>query len=273
MPTELGFTVSDQLSEHFQALMDVSFTANMENLLDAVAAGKEDWVKLLNDFGGDFYPTLDKARTEMARSQQETNIKCENCGKPMAIKFGKTGEFLGCTGFPTCRTIKNFTRDEQGNIQIVEREKPEETGVKCEKCGRPMAIKQSRRGEFLGCTGYPDCKSIVNFKRDENGKIQVVESEKPEVSAPARTAAANCCSRRRAPAPGSSPAPTTQTAHMPSLSPRVCPVRSKAAKANWWRNPHAGASCSTPAPRIPSAIMRSGTGPSTSLAPNATIPS
>nr|WP_321512987.1 type I DNA topoisomerase [uncultured Pseudodesulfovibrio sp.] len=181
VPTELGFTVSDQLSEHFQALMDVGFTAQMEGMLDDVADGKKDWKDLLKHFGDDFYPTLDKARTEMARSQQVTDVTCENCGKPMAIKFGKTGEFLGCTGFPGCRTIKNFTRDEQGTIQVVEREKPEETGVLCEKCGRPMAIKQSRRGEFLGCTGYPDCKSIVNFKRDENGKIQVVESEKPEV--------------------------------------------------------------------------------------------
>lgn len=180
-PTELGFTVSDQLSEHFQALMDVGFTAQMENLLDDVAEGRQDWVKLLKDFGGDFYPTLDKARTEMARSQQETDITCENCGKPMAIKFGRTGEFLGCTGFPSCRTIKNFTRDEQGNIQVVEREKPEDTGVKCDKCGRPMAIKQSRRGEFLGCTGYPDCKNIVNFERDEQGNIKPLESEKPKV--------------------------------------------------------------------------------------------
>jgi len=181
VPTELGFTVSDQLSEHFTALMDVGFTAQMEGLLDDVADGKKDWATLLKNFGDDFYPTLDKARTEMARSQQDTDIECENCGKPMAIKFGKTGEFLGCSGFPTCRTIKNFTRDEQGAIQIVEREKPEETGVKCEKCGRPMAIKQSKRGEFLGCTGYPDCKSIVNFERDEDGKIKVVETEKPKV--------------------------------------------------------------------------------------------
>jgi DNA topoisomerase-1 len=181
VPTELGFTVSDQLSEHFQALMDVGFTANMENLLDDVAAGKQDWVKLLREFGDDFYPTLDKARTEMARSQQETDVVCENCGKPMAIKFGKTGEFLGCTGFPTCRTIKNFTRDEEGAIRIVERETPEETGVECDKCGRPMAIKQSRRGEFLGCTGYPDCKNIVNFERDAEGKITVIEADKPKV--------------------------------------------------------------------------------------------
>ena len=181
VPTELGFTVSDQLSEHFQALMDVGFTAQMETMLDDVAAGKKDWSELLRSFGDDFYPTLEKARTAMARSQQETDIKCENCGKPMAVKFGRTGEFLGCTGFPACRTIKNFTRDEQGKIQVVEREKPEDTGVKCDKCGRPMAIKQSRRGEFLGCTGYPDCKNIVNFERDADGNIKVIESEKPKV--------------------------------------------------------------------------------------------
>ncbi len=181
VPTELGFTVSDQLSEHFQDLMDVSFTARMEGLLDDVADGKKNWVDLLKTFGDDFYPTLEKAKTEMGRSQQETDLKCEKCGKPMAIKFGRTGEFLGCSGFPSCRTIKNFTRDEQGAIVIVEREKPEETGVKCEKCGRPMAIKQSKRGEFLGCTGYPDCKSIVNFERDADGKIKVIETEKPKV--------------------------------------------------------------------------------------------
>ncbi|BDQ34631.1 type I DNA topoisomerase [Pseudodesulfovibrio portus] len=181
VPTELGFTVSDQLSEHFKALMDVGFTAGMESDLDDVAEGKKNWEDLLKSFGDDFYPTLEKARTGMARTQQVTDIMCENCGKPMAVKFGKTGEFLGCTGFPACRTIKNFSRDEQGEIHVTEREKPEDTGVNCEKCGRPMAIKQSRRGEFLGCTGYPDCKSIVNFTRDEDGKIKVVESEKPEV--------------------------------------------------------------------------------------------
>ena len=180
-PTELGFTVSDQLSEHFAALMDVGFTADMETSLDNVASGKQDWVGLLKDFGKDFYATLDKARDGMSRSQQDTDVVCDKCGKPMAVKFGKTGEFLGCTGFPTCRNIKNFTRDEQGAVQVMEREEPEETGVVCEKCGRPMAVKQSRRGEFLGCTGYPDCKNIVNFARDEQGAIQVVESEKPEV--------------------------------------------------------------------------------------------
>ena len=94
----------------------------MESLLDDVAAGKKDWNELLKGFGDDFYPTLDKARAAMAKAQQTTDIKCELCGSPMAVKFGRTGEFLGCTGFPTCRNIKNFTRDEQGNIEVMERE-------------------------------------------------------------------------------------------------------------------------------------------------------
>ncbi len=180
-PTELGFTVSDQLSEHFPELMDVGFTASMEGSLDDVAEGKQQWVKLLKAFAKDFYPTLDKARKDMAKTVQDTGVTCSECGKPMVIKFGKTGEFLGCTGFPTCRNIKNFKRDEKGAIHVVEREEPEDIGINCDKCGRPMSIKQSRRGEFLGCTGYPDCRNIKNFERDDDGNIKIVEQAAPEV--------------------------------------------------------------------------------------------
>lgn len=180
-PTELGFVVSDQLSEHFQALMDVGFTAGMEGSLDDVADGKKDWIGLLKSFTGDFYPTLDKAKDAMARTVLDTGVECDLCGKPMTVKFGKTGEFLGCTGYPQCRNIKNFERDEQGNIRVVERESEEDIGIDCDKCGRPMGIKRSRRGEFLGCTGYPDCRNIKNFERNEEGKIVVVEREKPKV--------------------------------------------------------------------------------------------
>lgn len=180
-PTELGFVVSDQLSEHFQALMDVGFTADMENKLDDVADGRLDWSELLREFTGDFNPTLDKAKKDMGRSVQDTGVVCDQCGKPMTIKFGKTGEFLGCSGFPACRNIKNFKRNEKGEIEVVKEPAPEELGVDCDKCGRPMAIKRSRRGEFLGCTGYPDCKNIKNFVREDDGSIRIVESEKPQV--------------------------------------------------------------------------------------------
>lgn len=180
-PTELGFLVSDQLSQHFTELMDVEFTANMENQLDDVALGNQNWTDLLNGFAGGFYPTLEKARTGMAKAVMDTGIKCENCGKPMVVKFGRTGEFLGCSGYPDCKTIKNFVRDERGEIKVVDSLEDEDTGVTCDKCGKPMVVKSSRRGEFLGCSGYPDCRNILNFKRDDDGKIVPLAQEEPEV--------------------------------------------------------------------------------------------
>jgi DNA topoisomerase-1 len=175
VPSELGVTVSDQLSEHFPELMDVGFTADMENKLDAVSEGKQDWTALIRKFADGFYPLLDKAQRQMTRTSQATDIACELCGKPMAVKFGKAGEFLGCTGFPDCKNIKNFTRDEQGNIQVQERLQDQPTGIACELCGKPLVVKSGSRGPFLGCSGYPDCKNIKNFTRDEQGNIQVQE--------------------------------------------------------------------------------------------------
>ena len=174
-PSELGVTVSDQLSEHFPELMDVGFTADMENKLDAVSEGKEDWGALIRKFADGFYPLLDKAQKEMTRTSQATDIACELCGKPMAVKFGKTGEFLGCTGFPDCKNIKNFTRDASGSIQVQEKPQDEPAGIDCELCGKPLVIKSGSRGPFLGCSGYPDCKNIKNFVRDEQGNIKVQE--------------------------------------------------------------------------------------------------
>lgn len=166
-PTELGATVVDLLSKHFQSLMDVRFTAGMEERLDDVAGGKADWVELLKNFTGDFYPTLDKAKDEMAQVKGglETGVVCDLCGKPMNIRFGKNGEFLGCTGYPDCKGIKNFTRDEQGRIQIVERpnETPEKVGT-CPDCGKDLVLKRSRTGSrFIACSGYPDCRHAEPF--------------------------------------------------------------------------------------------------------------
>jgi DNA topoisomerase I, bacterial len=180
-PSELGVTVSDQLSEHFPELMDVGFTADMENKLDAVSEGKQDWTALIRHFAEGFYPLLEKAQKEMTRINQDTGVVCEICGKPMAVKFGKTGEFLGCTGYPDCKSIKNVTRDENGAIVIHERGQNQVTDITCDLCGKPMLVKSGSRGEFLGCSGYPDCKGIKNFTRDENGAIVVREAAAQEV--------------------------------------------------------------------------------------------
>ncbi len=166
-PTELGFTVSDLLSDHFTQIMDVGFTAGMEEALDKVADGSIDWQKLLADFTGDFNPTLEKASTEMAavKAGMETGLSCDQCGKPMVIKFGRNGEFLACSGYPDCKNTMDFTRDESGNITPIKRE-PEEhkpVGV-CPECGKDLVMKKARTGSrFIACTGYPDCKYTKSF--------------------------------------------------------------------------------------------------------------
>jgi DNA topoisomerase-1 len=167
-PTELGATVVDMLAEHFASLMDVDFTANMEDLLDNVAEGDQDWINLLRDFTGDFYPTLEKAQKDMAGVKgtgKETGLNCELCGKPMVIRFGRMGEFIGCSGYPDCKNIKNFKRDENGEIVILESEnaEPEVVGT-CPECGKDLHLKKARTGSrFIACSGYPDCRYTQPF--------------------------------------------------------------------------------------------------------------
>ena len=91
--------------------------------------------------------------------KEETGATCEKCGQPMVIKNGKSGEFLACSGYPKCRNAKSFRRDEQGKIVVVEKPKQVETEIKCEKCSSPMVIRNSRRGPFLACSGYPKCRN------------------------------------------------------------------------------------------------------------------
>ena len=166
-PTDLGITVSDLLAEHFPSLMDVDFTATMENTLDEVAEGRENWVALMHRFTGDFYPTLDKAKDNMARVKAglETGIACELCGKEMRIKFGKAGTFLACSGYPTCKNTRNFHRDDKGVIQVEEKLAPNlEVMGRCPACGGDLVLKRARTGSrFIACANYPDCTHAEPF--------------------------------------------------------------------------------------------------------------
>ncbi|MGE4299724.1 MAG: type I DNA topoisomerase [Desulfovibrionaceae bacterium] len=166
-PTDLGVTVSDLLAEHFPSLMDVDFTATMENTLDEVAEGRENWVALMHRFTGEFYPTLDKAKDNMARVKAglETGIACELCGKEMRIKFGKSGTFLACSGYPSCKNTRNFHRDDKGVIQVQEKEKPNLDVVgRCPACGGDLVLKRARTGSrFIACANYPDCTHAEPF--------------------------------------------------------------------------------------------------------------
>jgi DNA topoisomerase I len=159
-PTELGFLVTDLLVESFPDVLNVEFTAGMEDELDRIEEGEEHWVATMRRFWEPFAKDLEKAEVEMRdvkREERPTGLTCEKCGQPMVIKWGRRGEFLACSGYPDCKNTKNFTRDDDGTIRPVE---PEITDEVCEKCGRPMQVRFGRYGKFLGCSGYPECKNM-----------------------------------------------------------------------------------------------------------------
>jgi DNA topoisomerase-1 len=158
-PTTLGTKVNDLLVESFPDILNVMFTAEMEEGLDSIEEGQRDWVRLLHDFYSPFKIDLEKAVVHMRdlkREETPTEFKCEKCGSPMVIKWGRNGEFLACSGYPDCKNTKEFRHKEDGTIEIA----PEPTtDEKCETCGAPMLVKRGRFGEFLACSRYPECKT------------------------------------------------------------------------------------------------------------------
>ena len=166
-PTDLGEVVSDLLKEHFTSIVDVGFTAQMEDSLDKVAEGERNWVALLSAFTGEFNPTLEKAATAMGnvKSGLPSGLACPQCGKDTVVKFGKAGPFVACTGYPDCSFTSNFIRDETGKVQLAEREKQDLPVVgTCPDCKADLVVKKARTGSrFIACTGYPACKHAEPF--------------------------------------------------------------------------------------------------------------
>ena len=151
-PTPLGDTITVLLEEHFRHIVDVQFTAKMESDLDKIEEGKEQWVDVLKDFYSDFAQTLEKAEQDLEGKRvkvpdEPTDQVCELCGKPMVIKIGPYGKFLGCSGFPECKNTKRIVN---------------ETGGLCPKCGGKMLAKKSKKGKpFFGCENYKDCNYMT----------------------------------------------------------------------------------------------------------------
>ncbi len=163
-PSALGLVVTDLLVAHFPEILDSKFTAAMEKKLDGVEDGSNSWIKVLEKFYGPFSKSLNLAQEEMKSIKIKgvsTDIKCDKCGAPMVIKYGRSGEFLACSGYPECKNTKDFKRDEKGQIQIQDREI--RTDKICDRCGRPMVIKKGRFGEFLACSGYPECRNTKSI--------------------------------------------------------------------------------------------------------------
>ena len=152
-PTELGMITNEQLTKHFPAILDIKFTAHMEDTLDNIAEGLTNWVDVLKDFYGPFEKSLALANVEMEKIKKDvsTDIVCEKCGSPVVIRSGRYGDFLACSTFPKCK----FTKELPGAEKTPLEEKF------CEKCGKPMQLKRSRFGQFWACSGYPECKSTA----------------------------------------------------------------------------------------------------------------
>jgi DNA topoisomerase-1 len=164
-PTPLGMTVTDLLTEHFTGVMDLDFTAGMEEELDSVAQGNREWVPMLRDFYDPFNQALNKANETFSRAE-ETDEVCEKCGEPMAIKTGRFGRFMACTGYPKCRNTKDMGDNSGTPFE-------EATDEVCEKCDRPMIIKTGRYGRFLACTGYNTEENPCDNRRNLLNKTGV----------------------------------------------------------------------------------------------------
>ncbi len=182
VPTDLGFLITDLLVESFPRLMEVKFTAEMENYLDMIEEGKLDWKTLLADFYKGFSKDLENAKKHMAQIKGKgikTEIKCELCGGNMFIKLGKNGLFLACERYPECKNTQNFIKTPDGEIKIIPKERP--TEEKCPNCGKELILRSGRYGEFYACSGYPECKYTRSIK-DNNKKdipVKVTEEKCP----------------------------------------------------------------------------------------------
>ena len=151
-PTSLGEVITELLKDHFNNIVDVKFTAKMETSLDDIEHGDKNWVEVLRKFYDGFAKTLEKAEADMEGKRvkvpdEPTDIICEECGKPMVIKIGPFGKFLGCSGFPECKFTKKIVTETKGS---------------CPRCGKKMLAKKSKKGKpFYGCEDYQNCNFMT----------------------------------------------------------------------------------------------------------------
>jgi len=173
-PQQIGIVVNDLLVKHFPKIVDIHFTAKIENELDEIANQKKEWVPVVREVYDPFIKNLKTKEMEISKkeiTEQKTNKKCAKCGKEMVIKLGRFGKFLACTGYPECRYTEPL-----GEEKILAKEL---SGEKCEKCGKEMVVRQGRFGPFLACSGYPECKNIKPIEKKTG--VACPQCEKGEI--------------------------------------------------------------------------------------------
>ena len=176
IPSELGMLVTDLLVEHFGDLVNVEYTARMEEELDEIEEGKLPWQDALKEFNGKFAKDLKRASQQMRNVKREetpTDEVCGKCGKPMVIKWGRYGRFLACSGYPECKSTQELPGNGTGENGAKSGEEAAAPEVKatCDKCGSPMVLRKGRFGQFLACSTYPACKNTKKIHVDKEGNI------------------------------------------------------------------------------------------------------
>jgi len=165
-PTKLGMMLVEKLlSPAFDDILDVGYTRELEEDLDKIEEGEEDYASTLASFYKKFAKDLKRAEKDMPNLKEgmkpDPSVDCDKCGKPMVIKAGKFGLFLACSGYPECENTRELDTPEPGAEGEIEEA--------CENCGRPMAVKRGRFGQFLACTGYPECKTTRKLISTKQG--------------------------------------------------------------------------------------------------------
>ena len=161
VPTEMAFTVTELLEKHFKEIVDASFTANMEEVLDEIAEGQKEWQKTLKDFYFPFMEEIEEGKKNIVSTKlaQPTGRSCPKCGSELLLRSGRYGNFIACSGFPKCKYTEQVEGEEK-----EEKEEAATTDEKCEKCGSDMVIKNGRNGQFLACSAYPKCKNTKTLE-------------------------------------------------------------------------------------------------------------
>ena len=172
-PTDVGRVVVEFLTDNFTSYVDYDFTASLEDELDAVSRGEKEWIPLMNEFWGSFHNLI--GRDYDRPYPKPIDEKCPDCGKQLQMSLGRSGFFIGCSGYPDCKYTRNVDESrESAEPEVVE-------GRSCPKCDSQLIIRSGRYGKFIGCSSYPDCKYIEPLEKPENTGVQCPQCRKGNI--------------------------------------------------------------------------------------------
>ncbi|MBF0296615.1 MAG: type I DNA topoisomerase [Magnetococcales bacterium] len=172
VPEDVGEVVNRYLVEHFNKYVDYHFTAHMEDDLDAISRGEMEWIPLLDAFWQPFQSQVQDKESTTKRSDfttEATDQSCPECSQPLNIKLGRFGRFLACSNYPECRFTRNLKKEGEEEKPVPE---PEVSDQACDKCQKPMLIKEGRFGKYLACSGYPECRNIQPLEKPKDTGVQ-----------------------------------------------------------------------------------------------------